>query len=38
MKFFLSKIDKRLINLTLPKIIFNKGEWTTLGEAFAVVE
>ena len=35
---FLPKIDKRLLDLTLPKIIMEFGGRTTLAEAFAIVE
>lgn len=38
MKVFLLKIDKRLIYLALPNIIMDYGRWTTLVEAFAIVE
>ena len=36
--FFLSKIDKYLIDLALPRIIIDYGGRATLVEAFAVVE
>ena len=38
MKFFLSNIEKRLIDLAHPKIIIEYGGRTTLAEAFAIVE
>ena len=37
-KVILSKIDKRLLDLTLPRIIMEFGGRTTLAEAFAIVE
>jgi hypothetical protein len=37
-KLFLSKIDKRLLDLTLPGIIMEFGGRATLAEAFDVVE
>ena len=37
-KVFLSKIDKRLLDLALPRIIMEFGGQTTLTEAFAIVE
>jgi hypothetical protein len=37
-KVFLSKIDKRLLNLALSKIIMEFGGRSTLAEAFAIVE
>ena len=37
-KVFLSKIDKRLLDLALPKIIMKFGGRTTLAEALAIVE
>ena len=36
MKVFLSKIDKRLFDLALPKIIMEFGGLATLIEAFAI--
>jgi hypothetical protein len=36
-KVFLSKIDKRLLDLALPRIIMEFGGRTTLAEAFAIV-
>ena len=38
MKVFLSKIDKHLLDLALPKIIMEYGGRTSLTEAFAIVE
>ena len=37
-KVFLSKIDKRLVDLALPKIIIEFGGPATLAEAFTIVE
>lgn len=37
-KVFLSKIDKRLLDLALPKIIMDFGGRTTLAGAFAMVD
>ena len=37
-KIFLLKINKCLIDLALPRIIIYYGGWTTLAEAFAIVE
>ena len=37
-KVFLSKIDKHLIDLVLPKIIMDYGGQTILAEAFAIVK
>ena len=37
-KNFLSNINKHLINLVMCKIIIDYGSWTTLAEAFVVVE
>ena len=37
-KVFLSKIDKRLLDLALPRIIMEFGGRATLAEAFAIVE
>ena len=37
LKVFLSKIDKRLLDLALPKIIMKFGGRTTVAEAFAIV-
>lgn len=38
MKVFLSKFNKRLIDLALPKIIMYYGRQITLVEAFTIVE
>jgi hypothetical protein len=37
-KVFLLKIGKRLIDLTLPKIVMYYSSWMTLAKAFALVE
>ena len=37
-KVFLSKIDKRLLDLALPMIIMEFGGRATLAEAFAIKE
>jgi hypothetical protein len=37
-KFFLSKIDKRLLELASPRIILDYEGRATLAQAFAVVE
>lgn len=37
-KVFSSKIDKWLFDLTMPRVIINYSGWTTLAEAFAIVE
>ena len=37
-KVFLSNIDKRLLDLALPKIIMEFGSRATLKEAFAIVD
>lgn len=37
-KVFLAKIDKRLLDLTLSKIIMDYGGWTIFAKTFAVVE